>query len=60
MSPVAVIVALFAVYAIAVTWQMRRALRPSDPAIRQREAVRLLLLVSVGVPLAVALILAAW
>ncbi len=54
-----VVLALFAAYAVAVTWQMRRAVRASEPARRQREAVRLLLLVSAGVPLAAVLILVA-
>lgn len=54
-----VIVALFAVYVVATTWQMRRAVRTSEPAARQREAVRLLLLVFAGVPLLVGLILVA-
>jgi hypothetical protein len=54
-----VVLALFAAYAFAVTWQMRRAVRASDPVVRQREAVRLLVLVSVGAPLAAVLILVA-
>ena len=53
------LLALLAVYAIGVTLQMRRALRtPQGPA-RLREAVRLLGLVTLGAPLAVALVLAA-
>ncbi len=55
----AVIVALFAVYALAVTWQMRRALAAAPPEARLREARRLLLLVSAGVPLLAVLILLA-
>lgn len=46
-----VLLALFAVYVVAVTWQMRRAVTASEPAVRQREARRLLLVVSAGVPL---------
>ncbi len=55
-----IIIAIFAVYFILVTWQMRRALRAGEPASRLREARRLLLLVSAGVPLAAALILVAF
>ncbi len=53
------IIALFAVYAVAVSWQMRRALATAEPRLRLREARRLLLLVSLGVPLLAALILVA-
>lgn len=54
-----VIVALFVVYVVATTWQMRRAVRTSEPVARQREAMRLLLMVFAGVPLLVVLILVA-
>jgi len=57
---VPLLLALFTFYAVAVTWQMRRAVRTRDPATRLREARRLLLVVALGVPLAGALILAAW
>ena len=56
---IAVIVALFVVYGAAVSWQMRRALATDEARARLREARRLLLLVSAGAPLAVALILIA-
>lgn len=50
------LIVLFVVYALGVTWQMRRALSaPGGPA-RQREAVRLLLAVTLGVPLALAFV----
>jgi len=55
-----IIIAIFAVYFVLVTWQMRRALRAGEPAARLREARWLLLLVSTGVPLAAALIVAAF
>ncbi len=54
-----IIIAIFAVYFVLVTWQMRRALRAREPAARLREARWLLLLVSTGVPLVAALIVAA-
>ena len=54
-----VIVSLFAVYAAAVTWQMRRALAATEPQGRLREARRLLLFVSAGLPLLALLILVA-
>jgi hypothetical protein len=57
---VGIVVALFAVYAVLVTWQMRRALRTREPASRLREAKRLLLLVAAGLPLVVALIFVAF
>lgn len=53
------VLALFVAYAAAVTWQMRRAVRATDSARRNREAVRLLLLVSAGAPLAAVLIFVA-
>ena len=56
---IAPLVALFGAYALLVTWQMRRAVTTREPAARQREAVRLLLLVSVGAPRAAILILVA-
>ena len=55
----AAVLVLFAVYLVAVTWQMRRALAARAPELRLREAVRLLILVSLGVPLAAVLILVA-
>lgn len=59
MSPlVSALLALFVVYSLGVTWQMRRAVRAPQGAARLREARRLLLLVTAGVPLAVALALA--
>ena len=59
MSPVAALVAIFAAYVLLVTWQMRRAVRAHEAGARLREARRLLLLVSLGVPLLVAFILIA-
>lgn len=53
-----VLVALFVAYTLAVAYQARRALRTPDPA-RLREAVRLLILATLGVPLVVALIVVA-
>lgn len=53
------LIALFVAYTLAVAWQARRALSASDPAIRLREAVRLLILATLGVPLVIALILVA-
>ena len=55
----AISVALLVVYGAAVTWQMRRALRTSEPGARLREARRLLLMVSAGAPLVAVLILIA-
>ena len=53
------LVALFVLYVGATAWQGRRALAATAPAARLHEARRLLLVVSLGVPLAVALILLA-
>jgi hypothetical protein len=55
---VAVLIALFVLYVGATLWQARRALDAQEPEARLREARRLLILVSLGVPLLVALILA--
>jgi len=54
-----VLVALFAAYTLATAWQARRALGARDPALRLREAVRLLVLATLGVPLVIALIVVA-
>jgi cytochrome oxidase assembly protein ShyY1 len=54
-----IIIALLLLYFGLVTWQMRRAVRATEPVTRLREAKRLLLLVSAGVPLLAALILVA-
>jgi hypothetical protein len=54
-----IIIAIFVGYFGLVTWQMRRALRTFEPAARLREAKRLLLLVSAGVPLLAVLIIVA-
>ena len=56
---VRVLLALFVLYTLATAWQARRALSTSDPAHRLREAVRLLVLATLGVPLVIALIFAA-
>ncbi len=59
MTPLlAALLALFAGYFLGVTWQMRRALRAPQGALRLREATRLLALVTLGVPLVVALVFA--
>ena len=52
----AVLIALFALYVAASAWQGRRALAAPAPAARLREARRLVVVVSLGVPLALALI----
>ena len=54
-----ILVALFALWAVATLWAMRRALAAREPRARLREARRLLLLVSAGAPLLAALILVA-
>lgn len=60
MTPsIVVVLALFAAYAVAVTWQMRRAVAATDPADRLRQARWLLVIVSAGVLLVVVLILVA-
>lgn len=51
--------ALFALYVALTLWQMRRAVSTVDAGSRLREAQRLILLVSAGVPLLVVLILVA-
>ena len=51
--------ALFALYVLATLWQLRRALAAAEPHARLREALRALILVSLGVPLLVAWILVA-
>ena len=55
----AIVLALFAVYAVVVTVQMRRAVRAEEPLARLREARRLLIAVAVGAPLVGALIIVA-
>ncbi|MCY4640270.1 MAG: hypothetical protein OXC94_08020 [Chloroflexi bacterium] len=52
-----VLVGLFLLYAALVSWQMRRALATAEPRSRLVEARRLLVMATLGVPLAVAFIL---
>ena len=52
-----VLVGLFLLYAALVSWQMRRALATAEPHSRLVEARRLLVMATLGVPLAVAFIL---
>ncbi len=49
--------ALFVLYVLATTWQARRAVRTTEPQARLSEARKLLGVVSLGVPLLVAVIL---
>ena len=53
----AILGALFAVYVVATVWQARRAVGTTEPQARLKEAQRLIGVVSLGVPLAVAVIL---
>jgi len=48
---------LFVVYLALTTWQMRKATRVTDPEVRLREARKLLGVVTLGLPLLVAVIL---
>lgn len=54
-----IILTLFVIYFVLVTWQMRRAVSTVEPVARLDEAKRLLMLVAAGVPLVAALIVAA-
>jgi membrane protein implicated in regulation of membrane protease activity len=54
---VAILGTLFALYVVLTAWQARRAVRTTEPQARLTEARRLLGVVSLGVPLAVAVIL---
>jgi hypothetical protein len=59
MSPlVGALLALFVAYFIGVTWQMRRAVGAPEGSARLREARMLLLVVTAGLPLALALVFA--
>jgi hypothetical protein len=51
------LIALFALYTVLVSWQMRRASAAREPRTRLTEARRLLLLATLGVPLVPAFIL---
>ncbi len=53
---IAILIALFVLYVALTAWQGRRALAATAPAARLREARLLLVVVSLGVPLALALI----
>lgn len=57
--PLLALLLLFLLYVALVSRQMRRALAATEPRARLVEARRLLLLVTLGVPLAVAFILLA-
>jgi hypothetical protein len=56
---ISVLIALFFLYIVSTLWQARRTLAATNPERRLREARNLLILVSLGVPLLVAFILAA-
>ena len=56
MSPPAFVVALLVVWALVVAWAMRRAFQTTDLEAKRRRAQQLLILVSLGVPLVLALI----
>lgn len=56
---VTVLLVLFGIYTLAVAWQSRRALSARELATRLREAMRLLILSTLGVPLVVAMIVVA-
>jgi hypothetical protein len=58
-DPIPLLIALFVAYVALVSWQMRRALRTTEPATRLTEARRLLILVTLGLPLLAAFILVA-
>ena len=51
------LVGLFLLYVVLVSWQMRRALAAAEPRSRLVEAKRLMVMVTLGVPLAVTFIL---
>ncbi len=53
------LLALLGAYVLGVTWQMRRALQAPEGAPRLREATRLLGMVTLGVPLVIALVFVA-
>jgi hypothetical protein len=55
----AILGALFAIYVLATLWQGRRTVATTEPQARLRESVKLLWLVSAGVPLLVVLIFVA-
>ena len=56
---VRILAVLFVCYVLVTLWQFRRAVAASEPEARLRESRRALILVSLGVPLLAALILAA-
>ncbi len=51
------LIALFVIYVVGSAWQARRALA-APPATKQVEAIRLLIVSFLGLPIAVAMILA--
>jgi hypothetical protein len=53
----AILGSLFVLYVVVTTWQARRAVRATEPQAKLNEARKLLGAVSLGVPLAVAVIL---
>lgn len=53
----AILGSLFVLYVVVTTWQARRAVRATEPQAKLSEARRLLGAVSLGVPLAAAVIL---
>ena len=59
MSLTALVVALLVAWALIVAWAMRQAFQTTDLEAKRRRAQQLLILVSLGVPLVLALIVVA-
>ena len=56
MTPTLFIVGLLVVWGLVVAWAMRQAVRTSDVDAKRRRAQQLLIFVSLGIPLVLALI----
>ena len=58
-TPIAFVVALLVIWSLVVAWAMRQAVQAADPEVKRRRAQQLLILVTLGVPLVLALIVVA-
>jgi hypothetical protein len=58
-TPIAFVVALLLIWSLVVAWAMRQAVQAADPEVKRRRAQQLLILVTLGVPLVLALIVVA-
>ena len=56
MTPTLFVGVLLVIWGLVVVWAMRRAVQAADPDLKRQRAQQLLILVTLGVPLVLALL----